>query len=76
MVAPDMSTGAITVCTTPPFLAGGGAGAPGPIHMRRAASAVDAGACLLDPTTVIDLTGPVPQVIRRGRGDPAELGLD
>lgn len=37
---------------------------------------IDAGACLLDPTTVIDLTGPVPQVIRRGRGDPAELGLD
>jgi tRNA A37 threonylcarbamoyladenosine synthetase subunit TsaC/SUA5/YrdC len=27
------------------------------------------------PTTVIDLTGDEPVVLRRGRGDPALLGL-
>ena len=37
---------------------------------------VDAGACAMQPTTVIDLTGPVATLIRRGRGDPATLGLD
>src|SRR5690606_13992340 len=37
---------------------------------------VDAGACALDPTTVIDLTGPAPAVLRTGRGDPATLGLE
>ena len=36
---------------------------------------VDAGACLAAPTTVIDLTGDEPTVIRVGRGDPAALGL-
>lgn len=37
---------------------------------------LDAGACSLDPTTVIDLTGEVPEVIRHGRGDPRALGLE
>jgi tRNA threonylcarbamoyl adenosine modification protein (Sua5/YciO/YrdC/YwlC family) len=37
---------------------------------------VDAGACAMQPTTVVDLTGPVPTLIRRGRGDPGLLGLD
>ena len=36
---------------------------------------IDAGACALEPTTVVDLTGPEPQVIRLGRGDLARLGL-
>lgn len=36
---------------------------------------VDAGACANEPTTVVDLTGPTPIVVRRGRGDPARLGL-
>src|SRR5664279_5357495 len=36
---------------------------------------VDAGACPMQPTTVIDLTGDAPLVVRRGRGDPALLGL-
>jgi tRNA threonylcarbamoyl adenosine modification protein (Sua5/YciO/YrdC/YwlC family) len=36
---------------------------------------VDAGACPMQPTSVIDLTGDVPQVIRAGRGDLAALGL-
>jgi tRNA threonylcarbamoyl adenosine modification protein (Sua5/YciO/YrdC/YwlC family) len=37
---------------------------------------VDAGACPRQPTTVIDLSGPVPVLVRRGRGDPNTLGLD
>jgi tRNA threonylcarbamoyl adenosine modification protein (Sua5/YciO/YrdC/YwlC family) len=36
---------------------------------------VDAGACPAAPTTVIDLTGEPPVVVRVGRGDPARLGL-
>ncbi|WIT10204.1 L-threonylcarbamoyladenylate synthase [Paucibacter sediminis] len=36
---------------------------------------VDAGACPLQPTTVVDLTADEAQLIRRGRGDPATLGL-
>ena len=36
---------------------------------------VDAGACPLQPTTVIDLTGAEPVLLRLGRGDPARLGL-
>lgn len=39
------------------------------------AAVIDAGACLQSPTTVIDLTGPEPVVLRVGRGDPATLGL-
>jgi tRNA threonylcarbamoyl adenosine modification protein (Sua5/YciO/YrdC/YwlC family) len=37
---------------------------------------VDAGACPMQPTTVIDLTGDTPVLIRQGRGDAATLGLD
>ncbi|MDO9225030.1 MAG: L-threonylcarbamoyladenylate synthase [Pseudomonadota bacterium] len=33
------------------------------------------GYCGIEPTTVIDLTGPVPEVIRQGTGDVARLGL-
>ncbi len=36
---------------------------------------VDAGACPMEPTTVIDLSGDEPTLIRQGRGDPARLGL-
>ncbi len=36
---------------------------------------VDAGACPMAPTTVIDLSGDEPVLIRLGRGDPARLGL-
>jgi len=36
---------------------------------------VDAGACPMQPTTVVDLTGETPELIRLGRGDPALLGL-
>lgn len=36
---------------------------------------VDGGAGTLEPTTVIDLTGPEPELVRAGRGDPAVFGL-
>jgi tRNA threonylcarbamoyl adenosine modification protein (Sua5/YciO/YrdC/YwlC family) len=36
---------------------------------------VDAGACPMQPTTVIDLTESAPVLIRQGRGDPRLLGL-
>jgi tRNA threonylcarbamoyl adenosine modification protein (Sua5/YciO/YrdC/YwlC family) len=36
---------------------------------------IDAGACATEPTTVIDLTGEAPQLIRRGAGDPQPFGL-
>jgi tRNA threonylcarbamoyl adenosine modification protein (Sua5/YciO/YrdC/YwlC family) len=42
---------------------------------KQIAAVIDAGACALEPTTVIDLTGPEPEVIRHGRGDIALLGL-
>ena len=42
---------------------------------RQVAGVIDAGACALRPTAVVDLNGDVPEVLRRGRGDPAELGL-
>jgi len=36
---------------------------------------VDAGACPMEPTTVIDLTGDEPALVRQGRGDLSRLGL-
>jgi len=36
---------------------------------------VDAGSCGVEPTTVIDLTGDEPLVLRRGRGDAAAIGV-
>ena len=39
------------------------------------AAVLDAGACSQMPTTVLDLTGAEPAVLRQGRGDPASLGL-
>ncbi len=32
---------------------------------------IDGGYCDLEPTTVVDLTGDLPRVVRRGKGDPA-----
>ncbi len=42
---------------------------------KLVAGVIDAGACPHEPTTVIDLTGPEPQLIRQGRGDLARFGL-
>ena len=39
------------------------------------AGVVDAGACAMSPTTVIDLSGDVPALVRQGRGPLARLGL-
>ena len=36
---------------------------------------IDGGACAMEPTTVIDLTGDEPALLRQGRGDPAKFGL-
>lgn len=37
---------------------------------------IDAGACDVLPTTVIDLTGESPELVRLGKGDPARFGLE
>lgn len=42
---------------------------------KQVAGVIDAGACPSQPTTVVDLSGDAPEVLRRGRGDPAALGL-
>ena len=44
-------------------------------YQHQLAAVIDAGACPHEPTTVIDLSGAEPEVLRRGRGDPADLGL-
>ena len=36
---------------------------------------VDAGACPMSPTTVIDFSGDEPQLVRQGRGELSRLGL-
>ncbi len=46
---------------------------------RQVAGVIDAGACAIEPTTVVDLSplgdGEAPVVLRQGRGDVAALGL-
>ena len=42
---------------------------------HQVAAVIDAGACSLQPTTVIDMSGDTPVVLRLGQGDPALLGL-
>jgi tRNA threonylcarbamoyl adenosine modification protein (Sua5/YciO/YrdC/YwlC family) len=42
---------------------------------KLVAAVIDAGACALEPTTVVDLTGGAPVLLRAGRGEPAALGL-
>ncbi|TCT09716.1 L-threonylcarbamoyladenylate synthase [Paralcaligenes ureilyticus] len=44
-------------------------------YANQLAAIIDSGACPLMPTTVIDLTGPSPEILRRGQGDLASLGL-
>jgi len=44
-------------------------------YQKLIAGVVDAGACPMSPTTVIDLTGDAPSLVRQGRGDLARLGL-
>jgi tRNA threonylcarbamoyl adenosine modification protein (Sua5/YciO/YrdC/YwlC family) len=42
---------------------------------KRLQAVVDAGACPMAPTTVIDVSGDEPVLVRQGRGDLARLGL-
>lgn len=42
---------------------------------RRIDAFVDAGPCAGEPSTIVDLSTPPGSVLRRGRGDPAVLGL-
>ena len=42
---------------------------------RQIQAVVDAGACPMEPTTVVDLSGDNAVVLRQGRGDVARLGL-
>jgi tRNA threonylcarbamoyl adenosine modification protein (Sua5/YciO/YrdC/YwlC family) len=45
-------------------------------HYRgRIAAVIDSGACPREPTTVVDLTGGDPVILREGRGPVAALGL-
>jgi tRNA threonylcarbamoyl adenosine modification protein (Sua5/YciO/YrdC/YwlC family) len=44
-------------------------------YEHQIAAVIDAGACAAEPTTVIDLTGDTPEVIRQGGGDLAAIGL-
>ena len=44
-------------------------------YEHQIAAVIDAGACAREPTTVIDLTGDAPEVIRQGGGDLAAIGL-
>jgi tRNA threonylcarbamoyl adenosine modification protein (Sua5/YciO/YrdC/YwlC family) len=36
---------------------------------------IDSGSCGLQPTTVVELSGPAPVLVRRGCGDPGAVGL-
>jgi tRNA A37 threonylcarbamoyladenosine synthetase subunit TsaC/SUA5/YrdC len=36
---------------------------------------IDAGPCVAEPTTIVDLAVEPAVIVRRGRGDPARLGL-
>jgi tRNA threonylcarbamoyl adenosine modification protein (Sua5/YciO/YrdC/YwlC family) len=42
---------------------------------KQLQAVVDAGACPMQPTTVIDLTGDEPVLVRSGRGEVSRLGL-
>jgi tRNA threonylcarbamoyl adenosine modification protein (Sua5/YciO/YrdC/YwlC family) len=42
---------------------------------RQIELVIDGGAGTLEPSTIVDLTGPVAELVREGRGDPAAFGL-
>ena len=44
-------------------------------YKNQIAAVIDAGACTLEPTTVVDLSSGEPVIIREGRGALAALGL-
>jgi tRNA threonylcarbamoyl adenosine modification protein (Sua5/YciO/YrdC/YwlC family) len=42
---------------------------------HQVGAVIDAGACALEPTTVVDMSGDELVIVRQGQGDPARLGL-
>jgi tRNA threonylcarbamoyl adenosine modification protein (Sua5/YciO/YrdC/YwlC family) len=44
-------------------------------YEHQIGAVIDAGACALEPTTVVDLSGGTPVVLRQGRGELGPLGL-
>jgi tRNA threonylcarbamoyl adenosine modification protein (Sua5/YciO/YrdC/YwlC family) len=42
---------------------------------HQVGAVIDAGACTLEPTTVVDMSGDELVIVRQGQGDPAKLGL-
>jgi len=44
-------------------------------YKNALAVVLDSGACAREATTILDLTAAEPVLVRRGRGDPAQLGL-
>lgn len=42
---------------------------------KQLAAVIDAGSCPWEPTTVVDLSGTSPEIIRLGAGDPSAIGL-
>jgi tRNA threonylcarbamoyl adenosine modification protein (Sua5/YciO/YrdC/YwlC family) len=51
---------------------------PEEVHQRLGRQielVIDGGAGTLEPTTIVDLTGPEPELLRAGRGDPSVFGL-
>lgn len=44
-------------------------------YKNQIGAVIDAGACVLEATTVVDLSGDEPVVVRQGRGPLAALGL-
>ena len=42
---------------------------------HQVGAVIDAGACALEPTTVVDMSGDELTIVRQGQGDPARLGL-
>lgn len=43
---------------------------------KRVDLILESGFCGIEPTTVIDLTGDVPALLRPGKGDPSKLGIE
>lgn len=42
---------------------------------KQLAGIIDAGRCPWQPTTIVDLSGSAPEILRLGAGDPASIGL-
>jgi tRNA threonylcarbamoyl adenosine modification protein (Sua5/YciO/YrdC/YwlC family) len=42
---------------------------------HQVGAVIDAGACTLEPTTVVDMSSDELVIVRQGQGDPARLGL-